>query len=82
MQNKCKCKTDLKQKEILIGDLACEMPFEIPRGIWVPEMIWLAFCSPKSHGMSRENVKSELILIGIWPAKCLLIYQGELGFQK
>ena len=62
MQNKCK--TDLKQKEILIGDLACEMPFEIPRGIWVPEMIWLAFCSPKSHGMSRENVKSELILFG------------------
>ena len=64
MQNKCKCKTDLKQKEILIGDLACEMPFEIPRGIWVSEMIWLAFCSPKSHGMSRENVKSELILFG------------------
>ena len=29
MQNKCKCKTDLKQKEILIGDFACEMPFEI-----------------------------------------------------
>ena len=80
MQNKCK--TDLKQKEILIGDLACEMPFEIPREIWVSEMIWLAFCSPKSHGISRENVKSNQTLMGIWLAKCLLKYQGEFGFQR
>ena len=55
---------NVKSELILFGDLACEMPFEIPRGIWVPEMIWLAFYSPKSHGMSRENVKSELILFG------------------
>ena len=40
------------------------MPFEIPRGIWVPEMICLAFCSPESHGISRENMELKLILIG------------------
>ena len=90
MQNKCK--TDLKQKEILIGDLACEMPFEIPRGIWVSEMIWLAFYSPKSHGMSRENVKIEVILTGLlfiqtpsnMKGKCLILtnFQGGFGLES
>ena len=35
--------------------MACKMPFEIPRGIWVPEKISLAFCSPKSHGKMTQK---------------------------
>ena len=68
------------------------MPFEIPRGIWVPEIIWLAFYSPKSHGMSRENVKIEVILTGLlfiqtpsnMKGKCLILtnFQGGFGLES
>ena len=68
------------------------MPFEITRGIWVPEIIWLAFYSPKSHGMSRENVKIEVILTGLlfiqtpsnMKGKCLILtnFQGGFGLES
>ena len=83
---------NVKFELILFGDLACKMPFEIPRGIWVPEMIWLAFYSPKSHGMSRENVKIEVILTGLlfiqtpsnMKGKCQILtnFNGGFGLES
>ena len=64
------------------------MPFEIPRGIWVPEIIWLAFYSPKSNGISRENVKIEVIFTGQTPSnmkgKCQILtnFQGGFGLES
>ena len=56
------------------------------------EMIWLAFYSPKSHGMSRENVKIEVILTGLlsiqtpsnMKGKCLILtnFQGGFGLES
>ena len=62
--------------------MACKMPFEIPRGIWVPEKISLAFCSPKSHGISRANMKLELIVLGIGLRNAIWNSKGKLDWNK
>ena len=54
--------------------MACKMPFEIPRGIWVPEKISLAFCSTKSHGKMTQKSHFSRGFLACYRQLALIIY--------